>query len=95
MKTGNIFLNQTLRFFFFYLLVLVALAVIKIFLLSESHVSSHGASQAVVRYMADLVEKKDVKSQPLIKKKKGWAHHMCFFSKSNKRKRDGVDFVKT
>jgi len=45
--------------------------------------------------MADLVEKKDAKLQPLIKKKKGWAHHMCFFSKSNKRKRDGVDFVKT
>ncbi|KAG4992124.1 hypothetical protein AAZX31_09G179000 [Glycine max] len=58
------------------------------------HVAEKGA-QAVVKYMADLVEKKDVKSQPLIKKKKGWAHHMCFFSKSNKRKRDGVDFVKT
>ncbi|KAG4939027.1 hypothetical protein JHK82_044772 [Glycine max] len=58
------------------------------------HVAEKGA-QAVVRYMADLVEKKDAKLQPLIKKKKGWAHHMCFFSKSNKRKRDGVDFVKT
>ncbi|RDY05793.1 Plant intracellular Ras-group-related LRR protein 4, partial [Mucuna pruriens] len=56
------------------------------------HVAEKGA-QAVVKYMAELVEKKDVKTQPL-KQKKGWAH-MCFFSKSNKRKRDGVDFVKT
>lgn len=46
--------------------------------------------------MAELVEKrekKDIKSQPL-KQKKSWAQ-MCFFSKSNKRKRDGVDYVKT
>ncbi|XP_020209367.1 plant intracellular Ras-group-related LRR protein 4 [Cajanus cajan] len=56
------------------------------------HVAEKGA-QAVVQYMAELVEKKDVKSQPL-KQKKGWAQ-ICFFSKSNKRKRDGVDFVKT
>ncbi|KAL2348714.1 hypothetical protein Fmac_002714 [Flemingia macrophylla] len=53
-------------------------------------------AQAVVQYMAELVEKrekKDVKSQPL-KQKKSWAQ-ICFFSKSNKRKRDGVDYVKT
>ncbi|KAL2333986.1 hypothetical protein Fmac_015199 [Flemingia macrophylla] len=56
------------------------------------HVAEKGA-QVVVQYMAELVEKKDVKSQPL-KQKKGWAQ-ICFFSKSNKRKRDGVDFVKT
>ncbi|XP_027360205.1 plant intracellular Ras-group-related LRR protein 4-like [Abrus precatorius] len=52
-------------------------------------------AQAVVQYMAELVEKrekKDVKSQPL-KQKKSWAQ-ICFFSKSNKRKRDGVDYVK-
>ncbi|TKY58398.1 Plant intracellular Ras-group-related LRR protein 4 [Spatholobus suberectus] len=56
------------------------------------HIAEKGA-QAVVQYMVELVEKKDVKSQPL-KQKKGWAQ-MCFFSKSNKRKRDGVDLVKT
>jgi len=53
-------------------------------------------AQAVVQYMAELVEKrekKDVKAQPL-KQKKSWAQ-ICFFSKSNKRKRDGVDYVKT
>ncbi|CAJ1930710.1 unnamed protein product [Sphenostylis stenocarpa] len=53
-------------------------------------------AQAVVQYMAELVEKrekKDVKSQPL-KQKKSWAQ-ICFFSKSNKRKREGVDYVKT
>lgn len=49
-------------------------------------------AQAVVRYMADLVEKKDVKVQP-VKPKKSWAQ-MCFFSKSNKRKRNGADYVK-
>ncbi|KAK7386566.1 hypothetical protein VNO78_26899 [Psophocarpus tetragonolobus] len=56
------------------------------------HIAEKGA-QAVIQYMAELVEKKDVKSQPLIKQKKSWA--MCFFFKSNKRKRDRVDFVKT
>ncbi|KAK7406953.1 hypothetical protein VNO78_08589 [Psophocarpus tetragonolobus] len=53
-------------------------------------------AQAVVQYMAELVdkrEKKDAKAQPL-KQKKSWAQ-ICFFSKSNKRKRDGVDYVKT
>ncbi|KAG5060880.1 hypothetical protein AAZX31_01G144000 [Glycine max] len=53
-------------------------------------------AQAVVQYMDELVEKrekKDVKAQPL-KQKKSWAQ-ICFFSKSNKRKRDGVDYVKT
>ncbi|KAK7309427.1 hypothetical protein RJT34_06143 [Clitoria ternatea] len=52
-------------------------------------------AQAVVQYMAELVEKRekrDVKQQPL-KQKKSWAQ-ICFFSKSNKRKRDGVDYVK-
>jgi hypothetical protein len=37
-------------------------------------------------------DKKDVKPQPL-KKKKSWAQ-ICFFSRSNKRKRDGADYVK-
>ncbi|XP_061346053.1 plant intracellular Ras-group-related LRR protein 4-like isoform X2 [Gastrolobium bilobum] len=58
------------------------------------HIAEKGA-QAVVQYMSELVEKgekKDVKSQPL-KQKKSWAQ-ICFFSKSNKRKRDGVDYVK-
>ncbi|CAL5188287.1 unnamed protein product [Lathyrus oleraceus] len=52
-------------------------------------------AQAVVQYMADFVEKrekKDVKPVP-IKQKKTWAQ-ICFFSRSNKRKRDGVDYVK-
>lgn len=58
------------------------------------HIAEKGA-QAVVQYMVELVEKrekKDIKSQPL-KQKKSWAQ-ICFFSKSNKRKRDGVDYVK-
>lgn len=41
--------------------------------------------QAVVQYMADLVAQKEVKSQP-VKQKKSWAS-ICFFSRSNKRKR--------
>ncbi|KAG2695046.1 hypothetical protein I3843_08G172000 [Carya illinoinensis] len=52
-------------------------------------------AQAVVRYMADLFdkgEKGDVKSQS-VKQKKGWAQ-ICFFSRSNKRKRSGADYVK-
>ncbi|KAK2363666.1 plant intracellular Ras-group-related LRR protein [Trifolium repens] len=52
-------------------------------------------AQAVVQYMAEFVEKrdkKDVKPQPL-KQKKSWAQ-ICFFSRSNKRKRDGADYVK-
>ncbi|KAF7829077.1 plant intracellular Ras-group-related LRR protein 4-like [Senna tora] len=53
-------------------------------------------AQAVVQFMAELVEKREksnVKSQSL-KQKKSWAQ-ICFFSKSNKRKRNGVDYVKT
>ncbi|TXG59248.1 hypothetical protein EZV62_013821 [Acer yangbiense] len=49
-------------------------------------------AQAVVQYMADLVVKRDVKTQP-IKQKKSWAQ-ICFFSRSNKRKRSGMDYVK-
>lgn len=49
------------------------------------------APQAVVQYMADLVDKRDVKPQP-VKKKKSWAQ-ICFFSGSNKRKRNGMDYV--
>lgn len=52
-------------------------------------------AQAVVQYMADRVEKRekgDVKSQS-VKHKKSWAQ-ICFFSKSNKRKRNGADYVK-
>ncbi|GAV86187.1 LRR_1 domain-containing protein/LRR_4 domain-containing protein/LRR_8 domain-containing protein [Cephalotus follicularis] len=54
------------------------------------HIAEMGA-QAVVQYMVKLVEKRDVKSQP-VKQKKGWAQ-ICFFSRSNKRKRNGMDFV--
>ncbi|GLT26930.1 hypothetical protein SLA2020_019680 [Shorea laevis] len=49
-------------------------------------------AQAAVQYMADLVVKGNVKSQPM-KQKKSWAQ-MCFFSKSNKRKRKGIDYIK-
>ncbi|KAK3034190.1 hypothetical protein RJ639_034330, partial [Escallonia herrerae] len=49
-------------------------------------------AQAVVQYMAELVAKRDVKAQPF-KQKKSWAQR-CFFSRSNKRKRDGMDYVK-
>eukprot|EP00258_Populus_trichocarpa_P045400 XP_024461419.1 plant intracellular Ras-group-related LRR protein 4 [Populus trichocarpa] len=56
------------------------------------HVAEKGA-QAVVQYMAELVEKRDIKAQP-VKQKKSWAQ-ICFFSKSNKRKRNGMDYVKT
>ncbi|OIT06540.1 PREDICTED: plant intracellular Ras-group-related LRR protein 4-like [Nicotiana attenuata] len=48
-------------------------------------------AQAVVQYMADLAVKRDVKPQP-VKQKKSWAQ-ICFFSASNKRKRNGVDYV--
>lgn len=57
-------------------------------------VAERGA-QAVVQYMADLVEKRqkgDVKVQS-VKQKKSWAQ-MCFFSRSNKRKRNYADYVK-
>ncbi|XP_021714079.1 plant intracellular Ras-group-related LRR protein 4-like [Chenopodium quinoa] len=56
------------------------------------HIAEKGA-QAVVQYMADLVANKDVKQQPT-KQKKSWAQ-ICFFSRSNKRKRGGADYVKT
>ncbi|XP_050366619.1 plant intracellular Ras-group-related LRR protein 4-like [Argentina anserina] len=49
-------------------------------------------AQAVVQYMAELVEKREVKVQPT-KQKKSWAQ-ICFGSKSNKRKRNDVDYVK-
>ncbi|WCJ32852.1 plant intracellular ras group-related LRR 4 [Euphorbia peplus] len=55
------------------------------------HIAEKGA-QAVVQYMIELVEKRDVKTQP-VKQKKSWAQ-ICFFSKSNKRKRSGMDYVK-
>lgn len=50
-------------------------------------------AQAVVQYMDDLVTKRAVKSQA-IKQKKSWTQ-ICFFSKSNKRRRSGADYVKT
>ncbi|CAA3000835.1 plant intracellular Ras-group-related LRR 4-like [Olea europaea subsp. europaea] len=49
-------------------------------------------AQAVVQYMANLVARRDVKSQP-VKQKKSWAH-ICFFWRSNKRKRNGMDSAK-
>ncbi|XP_044470747.1 plant intracellular Ras-group-related LRR protein 4-like [Mangifera indica] len=55
------------------------------------HIAEKGA-QAVVQYMADLVEKRDVKAQP-VKLKKSWTQ-ICCFSKSNKRKRNSMDYVK-
>ncbi|KAL5983392.1 Plant intracellular Ras-group-related LRR protein 4 [Asimina triloba] len=55
------------------------------------HIMEMGA-EAVVRYMADLVAKRDVKTQP-VKTKKTWAQY-CFFSRPNKRKHDGLDYVK-
>ncbi|RVW55038.1 Plant intracellular Ras-group-related LRR protein 4 [Vitis vinifera] len=55
------------------------------------HVAEMGA-QAVVQYMAELVAKREVKSLP-VKQKKTWAQR-CFFSRSNKRKRNGMDYVK-
>ncbi|XP_015066732.1 plant intracellular Ras-group-related LRR protein 4-like [Solanum pennellii] len=48
-------------------------------------------AQAVVQHMADLVEKRDAKPQP-VKQKKSWAQ-ICCFSRSNKRKRNGIDYV--
>ncbi|XP_065856060.1 plant intracellular Ras-group-related LRR protein 4-like [Euphorbia lathyris] len=55
------------------------------------HIAEKGA-QAVVQYMTELVEKRDVKTQP-VKQKMSWAQ-ICFFSRSNKRKRSGMDYVK-
>ncbi|KAA8547615.1 hypothetical protein F0562_004044 [Nyssa sinensis] len=50
-------------------------------------------AQAVVQYMTALAAKSDVKPQP-VKQKKTWSQ-ICFFSRSNKRKRNGLDYVKT
>ncbi|CAA0812501.1 Plant intracellular Ras-group-related LRR protein 4 [Striga hermonthica] len=55
------------------------------------NVTENGA-QAVVQYKAELVVQKQVKSHPGTKPKKSWG--ICFFSKSNKCKQDGVDFGK-
>ncbi|CAI9753297.1 unnamed protein product [Fraxinus pennsylvanica] len=49
-------------------------------------------AQAVVQYVANLVAQRDAKSQP-VKQKKFWAR-ICFFSRSNKRKRNGMDSAK-
>ncbi|CAO2827845.1 unnamed protein product [Amaranthus hypochondriacus] len=56
------------------------------------HIAEMGA-QAVVQFMVDLVANKEVKVQPT-KQKKSWAQ-ICFFSKSNKRKRTGANYVRT
>ncbi|CAN0873763.1 Plant intracellular Ras-group-related LRR protein 4, partial [Linum grandiflorum] len=55
------------------------------------HVADKGA-QAVVQFMAEMGEKRDIKIQP-VKQKKSWAQ-ICCFPESNKRKRDGMDYVK-
>ncbi|CAN1170190.1 Plant intracellular Ras-group-related LRR protein 4 [Linum perenne] len=55
------------------------------------HVADKGA-QAVVQFMVEMGEKRDIKIQP-VKQKKSWAQ-ICCFSESNKRKRDGMDYVK-
>lgn len=49
-------------------------------------------AQAVVRYMADVAAKRDAKPQTT-KHKKSWPQ-ICFFSKSNKRKRNLVEYAK-
>lgn len=49
--------------------------------------------QAVVQYMSDLVTQKEVKTQT-VKQKKSWAQ-ICFFSRSNKRKRNSGDYAKS
>ncbi|ONK68708.1 uncharacterized protein A4U43_C05F15080 [Asparagus officinalis] len=53
------------------------------------HIAEKGA-QAVVQYMAELVAKRDVK--PSAKTKKAWCQ-TCFFSRPNKRKSEGWDYV--
>ncbi|ERN11567.1 plant intracellular Ras-group-related LRR protein 4 [Amborella trichopoda] len=55
------------------------------------HVAEMGA-QAVVQYMAEYVAKRDSKTQT-VKQKKSWAQ-FCFFSRPNKRKHYGMDYVK-
>uniref|UniRef100_M1B2C8 Leucine-rich repeat-containing protein n=1 Tax=Solanum tuberosum TaxID=4113 RepID=M1B2C8_SOLTU len=50
-------------------------------------------AQAVVQYMSDLVANREVKAQPVKKKKKSWTQ-ICCFSSSNKRQRNGsMDYV--
>ncbi|XP_076926006.1 plant intracellular Ras-group-related LRR protein 4-like [Bidens hawaiensis] len=48
--------------------------------------------RAIVQYMIELQEKKQVKAQP-VKHKKSWTS-ICFLSMSNKRRRNGMDDVK-
>ncbi|KAF8377956.1 hypothetical protein HHK36_031345 [Tetracentron sinense] len=55
------------------------------------HIAEMGA-QAAVKYMDELVAKRDIKPQP-VKQKRSWAQ-LCFSSRANKRKHDGVDYVK-
>lgn len=55
------------------------------------NIAEKGA-EAAVQYMAELVAKRGVKTQP-VKVKKTW-NQFCFFSRPNKRKHDGVDYVK-
>lgn len=55
------------------------------------NIAEKGA-QAVVQYMAELVEGRD--KPQAVKQRKSWAH-ICFFSRSNKRKRGGTDYIKT
>ncbi|KAJ8428950.1 hypothetical protein Cgig2_009821 [Carnegiea gigantea] len=57
------------------------------------HIAEKGA-QAVVQYMTDLVENKDVKGQPVKQRKKSWAN-IWFFSRSSKRKRNSMEYPKT
>ncbi|KAL1569794.1 Plant intracellular Ras-group-related LRR protein 4 [Salvia divinorum] len=49
--------------------------------------------QAIVQFIAEFVAKKEVKSRP-VKQKKSWAQ-ICFFSRSNKRKRNAMGYDKT
>ncbi|KAI3972101.1 hypothetical protein MKX01_021519 [Papaver californicum] len=49
-------------------------------------------AQAVVQYMSELVVNREAKKQP-VKEKKTWAQ-FCFFARPNKRKHDGLDYVK-
>lgn len=54
------------------------------------HIAEMGA-QAVVQYMIELVSKRDTTS-PSAKSKKTWCQN-CFFSRPNKRKNEGWDYV--
>ncbi|KAJ8491136.1 hypothetical protein OPV22_012857 [Ensete ventricosum] len=54
------------------------------------HIAEMGA-QAVVKYMAEYVAKKDVKVQPE-KSKPCWVQY-CFFCRPSKRKHDGFSYV--